>query len=182
MGRLRPKEDKRLTLGLPAPPPIDYAPRSVRTSQQASGLSAGLSWVFQGTVAEEKAQMFPVLPGRGRAVWGMGWSWRGSGTTRRLQQLPGEREPPKISLGTFQLQGQSRGDAESLWCQAQHLWQAFAGWEFAHSGRKLFTVVAMKQPPGEGLWKECVVVRVGCRSDPRTDFPGRGGRPGAGIE
>ena len=34
-------------------------------------------------------------------------------------------------------------------------------------------VAAIKQRRGEGLWKECVVVRVGCRSDPRTDFLGR---------
>lgn len=34
-------------------------------------------------------------------------------------------------------------------------------------------VSAIKQPRGEGLWKEYVVVRVGFRSDPRTDFLGR---------
>lgn len=32
-------------------------------------------------------------------------------------------------------------------------------------------MAAMKQPLGERLRKECVVVRVGCRSDPRRDFP-----------
>lgn len=79
-----------------------------------------------------------------------------------------EDKPRNISAA-----GSERGDAESLLQPSPASLASLAGWEFIHSGRKLFTVVAIKQPPGEGLWKECAVVRVGCRSDPRTDFPGR---------
>lgn len=42
--------------------------------------------------------------------------------------------------------------------------------------KKLF-MAAMKQPLGEGAGKQCVLVRVGWRADPRRDFPrGRGAR------
>ena len=79
-----------------------------------------------------------------------------------------EDEPRNISAA-----GSERGDTESLLQPSPASLASLAGWEFIHSGRKLFMVAAIKQRRGEGLWKECVVVRVGCRSDPRTDFLGR---------
>lgn len=104
----------------------------------------------------------------------MGWELEGVWHHQTgLQQLPGERKPPKISPGTTSAAGSERGDTESLSQPSPASLASLAGWEFIHSGRKLFTVAAIKQPLGEGLWKECVVVRVGCRSDPRTDFLGR---------
>lgn len=54
--------------------------------------------------------MFLQAPaGQGRCGE-MGWELEGVWHHQTgLQQLPGEREPPKISLGTFQLQGQREG-------------------------------------------------------------------------
>lgn len=72
-------------------------------------------------------------------MWGMGWELEGVWHHQTgLQQLPGEREPPKISLGTFQLQGQREGTQNRSCSQAQHLWQALlAGSLFIQDGSYL---------------------------------------------
>lgn len=109
--------------------------------------------------------MLPVLS---EGKWDGGW-----GVPARpngLQQLSREGALPKTSPRTSQLQGQRQATWNPSLSQAQCLWQALlAGTLFIYCG-KLF-MAAMKQPLGESLRKECVVVRVGCRSDPRRDFP-----------
>lgn len=60
----------------------------------------------------------------------MGWELEGSGTTRQGCSSCLEREPPKISLGTFQLQGQREGTQESLLQPSPASLASLAGWEF----------------------------------------------------
>ena len=115
--------------------------------------------------------MFPVLP-TGGVGNGMGAGGGPAPPDQAAAAAWGEEgtedQPRNISAA-----GSERRDTESLSQPSPASLASLAGWEFIHSGRKLFTVAAIKQPLGEGLWKECVVVRVGCRSDPRTDFLGR---------
>lgn len=73
-------------------------------------------------------------------MWGMGWEMEGVRHHQPgLQQLPGEREPLKMSPGTFQLQGQREGTRNRSRSQAQRPWQALlAGSLFIQDGSYLW--------------------------------------------
>lgn len=89
----------------------------------------------------------------------------------RLQRLPEEGALLKTSPGTLRLQGQRQGTWNPSASQAQCLWQAWLARTFFIHCRKLF-MAATKQPLGEGLSKECVVVS-GLQVRPKKGLPQR---------
>lgn len=103
--------------------------------------------------------MFPELP----AGWGPGWGVGGPlehGTG--LQQLPGEEH--------LSCRVRERGHGIPLSAKPSVSGKPCWPGLYSFTDMKLF-MASMKQPLGVGLRKECVVVKVGCRSDPRRDFP-----------
>ena len=68
----------------------------------------------------------------------MGWELEGVRHHQTgLQQVSGERKPPKISPGTFQLQGQREGTRNRSHSQAQRPWQALLVSLFIQDGSYL---------------------------------------------